>query len=209
MSNFISRWWNGGCLNKFIFIGLIVLLAGMSIIWIGQGFSASEVAQTWNKVKPGDSLYVDSFAVVRPKFVLPLHRLVRPINKTDIEKLKIAGWKKNQLVDALDTSQKKIGLIESKYGTSRDKMYQQGTSFVGTYISRDSTYQPLSDKVEVSNDYHWYIVKLNEKILDGDYKVDMPKGYTYADSNYYIETEMSRLQEAPAFNKKHKSLKKH
>ncbi|WP_462266074.1 hypothetical protein [Mucilaginibacter sp.] len=208
MSNFISRWWNGGCLNKLIFIGLILLLAGMSIIWIGQGFSASEVARTWNKVKPGDSLYTDSFATVNDTFSVNCRRLIRPINISDIKRMNIKDWQKQKLANTIDTLNHKTGLIFSAYGTSSDKMYQQGTSFIGTYVSRDSTYQPFTDKVKVKNDYHWYVIKPNMKIFMDVNAVDMPKGYTYADSNYYVGVDRTSLEEAPAFNKRYKSSKK-
>ena len=91
---------------------------------------------TWSDGEAGDSIYVTRDEIKNAISGITIYQLVRPINKSDIELLKVGDWKKRQMIDKLDTTLTKE-LVEA-FEYNSDYFYRHNSSFIGICIAKDS-----------------------------------------------------------------------
>ncbi|MDR6944691.1 hypothetical protein [Mucilaginibacter pocheonensis] len=186
-----------GLLNVLFYGALSLVIALFLIIQLFVWIFNNGYEDTWDKVKPGDKLYAEKRVVTdTASRMVFLFRLIRPINSDDIDRMKIAEWKKDKLKMKIDSS------LKSKMLTAPGIFYQDSllkykTGFLGTYIKKDS--------VEEYGGFgqHWYAIKPNFKLIRKHYlKFEMPAGYTLADSDYYISAQDGKFNEIDLFTTK-------
>ena len=114
-----------------------------------------------------------------------IYQLARPINKSDIELLKISDWKKRQMIDKLDTTLTKE-LIET-FEYNSDYFYKNNSSLIGIYLSKDSTLG-VSEESETK----WIeIVPTNKKKEFKSILYEVKKDYMFENRYFIKENQIS------------------
>ncbi|WP_158824734.1 hypothetical protein [Mucilaginibacter lacusdianchii] len=181
------------------FISLIAIIAVLANI------KDQELHATWDKVEKGNKLFADSASVSDSVYAqIETYRRVRPINKDDISRMPILKWKKLKLISRLDTSKEhnRPVMISSNVVFLQDDMFKKGTAYLGSCVKRDSITAEKPENDSLPSSEKWYAIKPNYKLCRTNYQMNMPAGYVFADSFYYIEAYHVSLAEPLLF--KHK-----
>ncbi|HCN84847.1 MAG TPA: hypothetical protein DIT07_14695 [Sphingobacteriaceae bacterium] len=99
--------------------------------------------EPWDVVKTGDKIYVTKDAVIETISGIKIYQLARPINKSDINSMKIEDWKKRQMTDKIDSNLSNELIPAFEYES--DFFYKNKSSYIGSYLSKDSTFYVSGD----------------------------------------------------------------
>ncbi len=186
-----------GQINVLFYGALFLTLAVALFAWGLHALVNHDASKTWDKVKSGDSLYAANnfFTNHDNNNVIYTYQLIRPAMASDIDTMSIADWQKVKMKSQLDTTLKPQ-LIRADFNFWADSMFKEKTAYLGTFIKKDSIDKNMEDR--------WYVVKLNVKPGQPGNKEELPNGYIYADTNFYIDASTLQLQEAAPFIKQPK-----
>jgi hypothetical protein len=160
-----------------------------------SSISKSSNSTPWNKLKAGDSVYVTKEEITNELSRIIIYQLARPINKSDIELLKIGDWKKRQMIDKLDTTLTKE-LIEA-FDYNSDYFYKNNSSLIGIYVAKDSTLG-VSEESETK----WIeIVPTNKKKEFKSVLYEVKEGYMF-ENRYFIKENQISMTDYMKKNKK-------
>ncbi|MBD1383992.1 hypothetical protein IDJ75_01790 [Mucilaginibacter rigui] len=161
--------------NIFIIIGISIA----SLISIGI-YNEESLKTYYNdfkyeRFKQGDKIYAYKYFV------------------DDISHSKIELYR---LVKSNSSSDMKIIITNQAFMS--DSMFKYKSSFMGTMIKKK--FVPLSDK-GVSYIKKFYAISPNLKVLHifPEIKFDLPTGYSYIDTNYYIPFAVASAKEENTF----------
>lgn len=164
------------------FIALILCLSitSRNIIYVGY-----EYIFKMNHFSAGDNIYLKDFRKKKDgpiKQLIGLERLIRPINKQDVDNMLISNEEKVKLKATLNPLLKTY-LIN----TNSTITYHNSDEPVATYIKHCF----LLSKAESSNHYVWVnefaIAPMASNLtIDDQENYHLPAGYTWADTTYYI-----------------------
>jgi len=150
-----------------------------------SSISKSNNTTPWDKLKAGDSVYVTKEEITNELSRIIIYQLARPINKSDIELLKISDWKKRQMIDKLDTTLTKE-LIEA-FDYNSDYFYKNNSSLIGIYVAKDSTLG-ASEESETK----WIeVVPMNKKKKYKSVLYEVKEGYMFENRYFIKENQIS------------------
>jgi hypothetical protein len=178
----------------------LLLILGGTIFFVRM--TDNERKLTWDKVKANDKLYVSEFFITDTSGgSVPLRRMIRPINQSDIDTMNISLIEKRKMSAQLDTSNTERRIIDiCDIRIPQDSIFKFGTAFVGTFLSKDSTTKTFEDKTADK----FYAIIPNSRLVQTGYDQKIPKGYVLANNYYYVMPENVRLEEPNAL-KSHKT----
>ena len=137
----------------------------------------------WENLKAGDSVYVTKDEIKNAISGITIYQLARPINKSDIELLKISDWKKRQMIDKLDTTLTNE-LIEA-FEYNSDYFYKKNSSLIGIYVAKDSVL-----KVDKEYEKEWIqILPANKNKKFKSVLYDDKEGYVF-ENRYFIKASL-------------------
>jgi hypothetical protein len=161
-----------------------------------SSISKSSNTTPWDKLKVGDSVYVTKEEITNELSRIIIYQLARPINKSDIELLKIAEWKKRQLIDKLDTTLTKE-LIEA-FDYNSDYFYKNNSSLIGIYVAKDSTLG-VSEESETK----WIeVLPTNKRKEFKSVLYEVKEGYMFENRYFIKENQISMTDYMKNKNKK-------
>jgi hypothetical protein len=177
---------------------LLIAVVGAFCIWMVN----NQIELTWDKVKVNDKLYASEFFITDTAGrTIPLKRMIRPINQSDIDTMNISLLEKRKMSAQLDTSNTEQRIADlSDIIIPQDSIFKYGTAFVGTFLSKDSTTKTFEGNMVNKI----YAIIPNNQLVKTGYEQKIPKGYILANNYYYVNPEDVRLEEPNAL-KDHKT----
>lgn len=168
--------------NKFkaIIIGFSVILL-LIVAYFNQNLLYVTYAYLFkmDSFNKGDKVYTVQHAGFH------LSRLIRPITQNDIDTMQVSDTEKLRLQLSLDNSLKPYAIDVERYASAKGK-----TNYIGTYLEHRFLWTLADNKKRVLS--NMIAVKVSEKFpLYEGYSDNeaLPKGYTWADGNYYLYIE--------------------
>lgn len=154
--------------------------------------------------KPGDKVYLkERYYLPNNSYGFGALRLIRPLNKLEIDKMSYKDLtfndeKKAKLLASI-TPDLKPYVSNFNITFVYTKMKENRTALIGTYVGQYLLNAKDGDNKDVTDLF--YIIKPNKQVFyeDGFSYTAMPKNYTLADSNIYINSKSVTSNEMAIF----------